>query len=65
MNTLPRTWTRPMWKFWYRHLRIGRRESYKAFTDAVIHGIGFTRIDVDGIHHVPHEEMYEWPHRSL
>jgi hypothetical protein len=53
----PRTWTRGIWKWYYRQSRICARESAKAFTDAVCFGAGFTRIDANGIEHVPYNEV--------
>ena len=47
---------RVAWKWWYRKLRIARRESSKAFVDMLIHGSGFVQIghDVpDLIRHLP------------
>jgi len=50
----PRTWTRGIWKWWYRQTRISRRETDKAFMDTVLFGCGFTRVSPRRITHVPY-----------
>ena len=57
MSFPPRTWTRPLWHWWYRELRIARRESDKSLMDAVIFGIGFTRVTADGVNHVSYNDI--------
>lgn len=53
----PRTWTRGMWRWWYREQRIQARESMKAVMDVVLYGAGFVRIGATGVHHVPYHEV--------
>jgi len=51
---------RQRWKFWYRQLRIIRRESTKAHLDMLIYGTGFVEISADipdYIRHVPTQEV--------
>ena len=41
-----------VWKWYYRQLRIARRECFKAHWDMMIYGIGFVRIKDGYINHV-------------
>lgn len=44
---------REAWKFYYRQLRIVRRESWKAAMDMVIYGTGYVRVDDNGfVNHI-------------
>jgi hypothetical protein len=44
---------RTAWKFYYRQLRIIRRESLKASMDMLIYGTGFVHISDDGfVNHI-------------
>jgi hypothetical protein len=53
--------TRQEWRAYYRMIRVGRREIQKAYEDAIIYGVGFTRVgftratDLPGLtlRHVP------------
>lgn len=52
--------TKQDWKIVWRQLRIIRRESFKASTDMLLFGVGFTKIGdgvPDGIRYVPFEEV--------
>jgi len=50
---------RAIWKWYYRQLRIIRRETAKANTDAMIFGTGFVRISEDGfVNHVLPQAVY-------
>ena len=44
--------TKAVWKWYYRQLRIARRECFKAHWDMLIYGIGFVRIKDGYINHV-------------
>lgn len=51
---------RQRWKFWYRQVRIIRREASKAHMDMLIYGTGYVYIgpDVpDYIQYVPIQEV--------
>lgn len=44
---------RQVWKWYYRQLRIARREAWKASLDCMIYGTGFVRVSEDGfINHI-------------
>jgi hypothetical protein len=45
--------TREVWKYWYRQMRIARREAAKAVTDMMVYGSGMVKISVEGCAHVP------------
>lgn len=50
---------RQTWKWYYRQLRIARREAYKASIDMLCFGTGFVRISEDGfINHIRPEAVY-------
>jgi hypothetical protein len=51
---------RQTWKWYYRQLRIIRRESWKATEDMMIFGTGYVRISDDGfINHIRPESI-QW-----
>ncbi len=53
----PRSWPRSVWKWYHRESRLCARESAKVFSDAVLYGAGFTRIDAGGVKHVPYWDV--------
>lgn len=45
--------SRQLWKWYYRQLRIARREAWKATMDCMIYGVGYVRVSDDGfVNHV-------------
>lgn len=49
---------RQLWKWYYRQLRIVRRESWKATMDTMIYGVGFVRVTADGfVNHILPESV--------
>jgi hypothetical protein len=51
---------RAWWKWWWRQQRIIRRETTKAWMDAMIFGTGFTQVSPDipdGIRHIPCDQV--------
>lgn len=45
--------SKQVWKWYYRQLRIIRRETIKAHFDMMIYGTGFVRISDDGfVNHI-------------
>lgn len=58
-NLLPRTMTRGGWRWWYREIRIVRRECAKALSDMMEHGSGFVRMSASGMTHVARSEIYK------
>lgn len=50
---------RQIWKWYYRQMRIVRRETAKASIDCLIYGTGFVRITDDGfVNHILPEAIY-------
>lgn len=50
---------RATWKWWYRKMRICRRETSKAAVDMLVYGSGFVQMgpDIpDFVRHVPFDE---------
>jgi hypothetical protein len=53
---------RATWKWYYRQLRITRREAAKAHMDAMIFGTGFVRVSDDGfVNHLLPQAVYISP----
>jgi hypothetical protein len=50
--------TRAAWRWWYREIRIVRRECEKGMMDLMIHGSSFIRVDADGAKHVPYNDIH-------
>jgi hypothetical protein len=53
----PRSWSRSIWRWYWRQSRIAARESTKTMQDLIIYGAGFCRIDADGVTHVPYADI--------
>lgn len=49
--------TKEQWKWYYRQLRIARRESWKVCLDVMIFGAGAVRFDGEHIAHVPIQDL--------
>ena len=57
LSNLPRSMPRHAWKVLYRMARVDSRERSKAFSDAMLYGTGFVKVDVNGARHVPAAEV--------
>jgi len=44
--------TKAAWKWYYRQIRIARRECYKARLDMLIYGTGFVRVQDGYVNHI-------------
>ena len=58
LSGLSRTVPRCVWKKLYRMARVEYRERSKAFSDAMIYGTGFVKVDATGTRHVPAADVF-------
>jgi len=49
------------WKIYYRLIRIARRESLKAATDAMIYGVGAVLVGDGDPRHIPYPHLLKKP----
>jgi hypothetical protein len=50
--------TRTQWRWWYREMRVIRRECEKGMADLMIYGSSFIRIDASGARYVPYTNIH-------